>query len=67
MPRATTAKEMVTSLAEIAEAVGDGVLSPGEGIALGNLLESSRRVIETADLEERIERLESEGDERGKR
>jgi len=67
MPRATTAKEMVTSLAEIAEAVGDGVLSPGEANALADLLEARRRVIETADLEERIERLETEAVERGKR
>jgi hypothetical protein len=66
IPPATTAREINMALAKVAEAVGTGALTPGEGNSLAALLEVHRRGIESADLEDRIERLEKEK-ERGKR
>jgi hypothetical protein len=68
IPRATTVREINMALAKVAEAVGAGTLTPGEGNSLAAaLLEVHRRGIESADLEERIERLEKESTERGRR
>lgn len=67
IPPATTAREINMALAKVAEAVGAGTLTPGEGNSLAALLEVHRRGIESADLEDRIERLEKESDERGRR
>lgn len=67
IPPATTAREVNMALAQVAEAVGAGTLTPGEGNSLAALLEVHRRGIESADLEDRIERLEKESDERGKK
>jgi len=67
IPPAGTAREINIALAKVAEAVGAGTLTPGEGNSLAALLEVHRRGIESADLEDRIERLEKESDERGRR
>jgi hypothetical protein len=67
IPPATTAREINMALAKVAEAVGAGTLTPGEGNSLAALLEVHRRGIESADLEDRIERLEKESDQRGRR
>lgn len=67
IPLATTAHEINVALAKVAEAVGGGILTPGEGNSLAALLEVHRRGVETADLEDRIERLEKQSDERGRR
>jgi hypothetical protein len=67
IPPATTVREINMALAKVAEAVGAGTLTPGEGNSLAALLEVHRRGIESADLEDRIERLEKESDERGRR
>jgi hypothetical protein len=64
---ATTAREINITLAKVAEAVGAGSLTPGEGNSLAALLEVHRRGIESADLEDRNERLEKKSDERGGR
>ena len=48
-------------------AVGAGTLTPGEGNSLAALLEVHRRGVESADLEDRIERLEKESNEKGRR
>lgn len=66
IPPATTAREINLALAKVAEAVGAGTLTPGEGNSLAALLEVHRRGIETADLEDRIERLEKGASERGR-
>jgi hypothetical protein len=65
MPAASTAREINIALAKVAEAVGAGTLTPGEGNSLAALLEVHRRCIETADLEDRVERLEKETNEKG--
>ena len=67
IPPAATAREINMALAKVAEAVGTGTLTPGEGNSLAALLEVHRRGIESADLEDRIERLEKEKDERARR
>ena len=67
IPVATTARDVNLALAKVAEAVGAGVLTPAEGNSLAALLEIHRSGIETADLEERIERLEKDTSERGSR
>ena len=51
---------MVTALGAVADAVAAGDITPDEGSAVANVLETKRRSIETADLERRIEVLESE-------
>ena len=39
-------------------AVADGTLTPSEGVAVGQLIEAKRRIIETTELEARIAALE---------
>jgi hypothetical protein len=67
MPAASTTREINASLARVAEAVGAGILTPGEGNSLATLLEVHRRGIESTDLEDRVKRLEQETNERVKR
>lgn len=59
IPKASTAKDISAALAHVTAAVGAGLITPGEGNSLASLLEAQRRAIETADLEQRIERLEA--------
>ena len=54
-------------LAEVTSAVGAGILTPGEGNSVASLLELHRRGIESADREERLERLEKGLEGRGQR
>ncbi len=67
MPAVSTAREVNIAVAMVTEAVGAGILTPGEGNSLAALLDVHRRGIETAELETRIERLERETEERGGR
>jgi hypothetical protein len=67
MRAASTVRDINNALAEVAAAVGAGNLTPGEGNSLAALLEVHRRGIETSDLEDRVERLEKETNERGRR
>ena len=55
-----SAREINNTLAKVAQAVGAGTLTPAEGNSIAALLEVHRRGVETADLEDRIERLEKE-------
>jgi hypothetical protein len=65
IPPATTAHEINLTLAKVVQAVGAGALTPGEGNSLAALLEIHRRLIESADLEDRIDRLEKKSAEGG--
>lgn len=67
MRPASTAREINATLARVAEAVGDGTLTPGEGNSLAALLEVHRRGVETADIEIRLEQLERKAAEKGGR
>ena len=60
LPPIKTAGDVVTALGAVADAVAAGDITPDEGSAVANVLETKRRSIETADLERRIEVLESE-------
>jgi hypothetical protein len=55
---ATTAKDISIALGEVIHALASGELNPEEGQALGVLLETHRKAIETAILERQIEELE---------
>jgi len=54
-----TAADAATALSDILQAVAAGELTPSEAEALGSLVASYSRVIEIADLEERVTRLEN--------
>jgi Family of unknown function (DUF5681) len=58
LPSITTANDLVTALGSIARAVGNGVLTPEEGQAIGGLLDAQRRAIELTELEARVAALE---------
>ena len=64
IPGASTAREINAVLAKVVEAVGEGRITTGEGNSLAVLLEAQRKGIETADIEARVEQLETESKER---
>jgi hypothetical protein len=59
LPQLRTAADARDALAEVAAAVADGTILPGEGEALVRLLEAYARTTSTAELEERIMALEA--------
>jgi hypothetical protein len=60
LPPIDTASDLVSALGTIANAVGEGALTPEEGAAFSAVLETKRRAIETSELEARIVALEKE-------
>jgi hypothetical protein len=62
-----TAAAVTAAMGTVLQAVAAGDITPGEGQAVVGLLEGMRRGIETADLESRVEKLEKQTDEKGKR
>ena len=46
-------------MAAILEAVGGGVITPGEGQVLTGMIEAFRKNLETQEMEKRIARLEA--------
>jgi hypothetical protein len=64
LPPIVNSTDLVGALAAVAGAVSGGVLSAEEGQAVGALLETQRRAIETADLEARIAALEQRQEQR---
>lgn len=58
LPSIKTAADVQAAMAAVAEAVAGGQITPDEGEAFCKLVEANRKAIETADLAERIERLE---------
>jgi hypothetical protein len=58
LPSLTTAADLVHALGSVVKAVGDGVLTPEEGQAVGAVLEMHRKAIESAELEARVAALE---------
>ncbi len=61
LPDTGTAQGLSEAAGTVVAAVGEGHITPGEGAALVGLLESRRRILETAELEARILRLEAKG------
>lgn len=60
LPPIKNGADIVSALGAVADAVAAGDVTPDEGSAVANVLETKRRSIETADLERRIEALEVE-------
>ena len=58
LPPIINSTDLVGALAAVAGAVSGGIISPEEGQAVGALLETQRRAIETVELEARIVALE---------
>jgi hypothetical protein len=55
----TTAAEVAAAVSTILQAVAGGQLTPAEGQMIANIVEGRRRVIETEELEARLQALES--------
>lgn len=61
LPRIERAADAVSAMSMVIGAVGDGEVTLTEGAALAGIVETHRRVLETADLAARIEALEAHG------
>ena len=59
LPEVASAADLVPALAAVAAAMGRGALTPEEAQAVAGVLETQRRAVETADLEQRIAALEA--------
>lgn len=59
LPSTATAAGVSEAQQCILEAVAGGGITPSEGNTLSNILESRRKALETLELEQRIEALES--------
>jgi Family of unknown function (DUF5681) len=60
MPKIKTAQDAVEASAVIAEAVANGEIVPGEAAALSALVANTTKILETAELSERLSRLEEQ-------
>lgn len=60
VPTVKTVADLVQATGSLLEAVCAGEISPGEAAEVGRLIEAYRAVVETAELEARISRLEEE-------
>ena len=67
LPEMRTPADLAAALGAVAGAVARAELSPEEGAAVAAVLESQRRAIETAQLEQRIAALEAARPHRGDR
>ena len=59
LPELTTASDLPAAIAIITKQVANGTLSPEEGSMVTGMLEARRKALETAELVERIERIEA--------
>lgn len=59
LPSITDSESLVQAASRVIEATAAGELSPEEGAAITAILDSHRRVIETAELERRIADIET--------
>ena len=59
MPEMSTAADAKLAASALVKAVADGELTPGEASELGRLLDAFTRVLDAAEFEERISRLEA--------
>lgn len=59
LPDMKTPADLVNAIASISRQVADGALTVDEGAAICGMCELHRKAIETAQLEERIARLEA--------
>jgi hypothetical protein len=59
LPRLSGPADLPAVMSAVVSSVAGGVLTPGEGKAIADLLEAARKAFETADLAERVAVLES--------
>lgn len=59
LPSLRSAADLAPAIAAIVEAVGDGVISTGEAAELSQIVDAFGRALAAADVEERLQRLES--------
>ncbi|MFT7359264.1 DUF5681 domain-containing protein [Parasphingorhabdus sp.] len=59
LPDIGKASDLTAVISAITKAVGEGEITPAEGSALSGMLETQRRTIETGELAERLEAIES--------
>ena len=59
IPKITSPERVLEATAKVTAAVSDGSLSPDEGVLVSQIVEASRRAIETVELERRIAALEA--------
>ena len=64
LPAIETPADLARALGSVAEAVASGAITPDEGQAVAAVLEAQRRAVETAELAERIARLEDAAHDR---
>jgi hypothetical protein len=64
LPKIEQAADAAKASAAIVQAVADGEITPSEASELTRVLESYSRILEVADHEERLKRLESLQQER---
>lgn len=58
LPKVETVQDAVRANAAMLAAVADGDITPGEGAEVAKLLEGFARMVEVAELEERLSKLE---------
>jgi len=61
LPKIDTADGVLKAAAVVADAMAAGEITPDEAQAIGSVLETQRRSIETVELEARIRALEGRG------
>jgi hypothetical protein len=61
LPPVETASDITKALGVIAKSMAAGELTPDEAGTVATVIEAHRKAIETAELEERIRRLEARG------
>ncbi len=59
LPEVRSAKEVPVAIGAVLASVAEGQLTPSEGQALASMLETQKRAIETAELEQRVEAVEA--------
>jgi hypothetical protein len=59
-PRIKTAQDIATALGQLLRLIARGRMTPAEGETLSRILESRRAALATAELEQRIARLEEQ-------
>jgi hypothetical protein len=62
-----TAADLDISNQRVVHAVTDGKITPSEGETVANILEGRRRILETRDLESRLQALEQSAPRDGRR
>ena len=58
LPEMKTLNDAVSAMGAIVKAVGDGDLTPTEAAELTKMVQAFAKIIETAELEERVRKLE---------